>query len=506
MKKLYLILLYFCSWVTAYAQNTPVHYDTVYSAILEEKRALQIYLPKNYQPGSADKFDAVYVLDGEWNTSLTSTVYNFLAYAKFVPQDIIIIGINNPSKNNVNLRDRDFTPTHTDYVAVSGGADKFLTCIKDELMPYIQKNYPAKKKGSTLYGTSLGGLFALYAFLMEPHLFKSYLTVEPALWWDNYYLTGLAAKRLGEFTDLNNTVWIASRDGKAFQQMGIDGMDSVLRKHAPSDLIWKSVGYPDETHFSAIWKGIYDGLKFSYTGHLKEGDILINPMNGIVLKDKPFRLGCYNSAADSLIRYTIDGTPPTRASLRLKSENLLAFSDSKTLTLRSFSPRDEFNYERTSHFEVGDTLPSKPKPKGVNPGGLHYVYYEGDWNVMPDLKRLKPQRSGLADKSFDLNSLSNSTNFVCTLSGYLEITEAGYYTFEMESHEGTKVYLSDQLIIGNNNVPNFGERFIVPLNKGFYSFRVEYFRKKGGRPLKPVYIMPDGKNDFQIPLKMLYSR
>lgn len=504
MKKLFLILLSICSWATTHAQT--IHHDTIYSKILQEKRSIQIHFPKNYQPGSANKFDAVYVLDGEWNTSLTSTVYNFLAYAKFVPQDIIIIGINNPSQGDINLRDRDFTPTHTDYGPVSGGAEKFLAFIKDELMPYIQKTYPAKKEGSTLYGTSLGGLFTLYAFLMEPHLFKSYLTVEPSLWWDNYYLTGFAAKKLGELNNLNNTFWIASRDGKDFQQMGVKGMDSVFRKSAPSGLVWKAVGYPDETHFSTIWKGIYDGLKFSYTGHLREGNIRINPMNGIVLKDKPFRLACYNSAADSLIHYTLDGTDPTPVSSKLKRENLLAFSDSKTLTVRSFSPREEFNYEMKGDFVVGSTLPSLPKPRGVKPGGLHYVYYEGDWDVVPDLKRLKPQRSGIAGKDFNLGSLSGSTNFACILSGFLEITEAGYYTFEMESHEGTKIYLSDQLIIGNNNVPNFGERFIVPLEKGFYSFRVEYFRKKGGMALKPVYIMPDGKNDYQIPLEVLYSR
>jgi predicted alpha/beta superfamily hydrolase len=506
MRKLFLNLFTFCSWVTAHSQTAPVHYDTIYSEVLKEKRALQIYLPKNYQPGSADKFDAVYVLDGEWNTSLTSTVYNFLAYAKFVPQNIIIVGINNPSNDNVNLRDRDFTPTHTEYGPVSGGADKFLACIKEELMPYIQKTYPVKKEGSTLYGTSLGGLFALYAFLMEPQLFKSYLTVEPSLWWDKQYLTALAAKKLDDLNGLNNTVWIASRDGKAFQQMGVKAIDSVFRESAPPGLVWKTVGYADETHFSAIWKGIYDGLKFSYTGHLKEGSILINPMNGIVLKDKPFRLACYNSSADSIMRYTIDGTPPTPASSRLKSENLLAFSGSKTLTVRSFSPREEFNFERKGHFEVGSTLPPLVKPKGVKAGGLRYEYYEGDWDVVPNIKKVKPQRSGLAGNGFDLNNFSKSTNFACILNGFLEITEPGYYTFELESHDKTKVYLSDQLIIGNNNVPNFGERFIVPLDKGFYPLRIEYFYKKGGQPLKPVYIMPDGKNDYQIPLEVLYSR
>jgi hypothetical protein len=445
-------------------------------------------------------------LDGEWNTSLTSTVYNFLAFAKFVPQDLIIIGINNSSKNNINLRDRDFTPTNTEYGPVSGGGKNFLSFIKNELLPYIQENYPAKKEGSTLYGTSLGGLFVLYAFLMEPQLFKSYLTVEPSLWWDHNYLAGLASKKLNEMKSLNNTLWISSRDGIALQQMGINSIDSVLRHNAPPGLLWKTVGYANETHFSAIWKGIYDGLKFSYTGHLIEGNIRINPMNGIVLKGKPFRLSCYNLSADSLLRYTNDGTFPLWTSSRLKRENLMAFPDSKTLTVRSFSPREEFNYVSTGHFEVGRILPARAKPKGAKSGGLRYSYYEGDWNAVPDLKTLKPVRSGIADKDFDINKLSNSTDFVCELNGYLEITEEGYYTFEMESHDGTTVYVGDKLVIGNKNVENFGERFIMPLDKGFYSFTIKYYHKKGGKPLKPVYIMPDGKNDYQIPLEVLYSR
>ena len=499
-------MLFYCSWASTYAQHQDVRHDTLYSEILNEKRALQIHFPKNYQPGSETRFDAIYVLDGEWNTSLTSTVYNFLAFAKFVPQDLIIIGINNPSKDNTNLRDRDFTPTHTDYGPVSGGAEKFLAFLKNELLPYIHRTYPAKVEGSTLYGTSLGGLFALYAFLMEPQLFKSYLTVEPSIWWDNNYLTSFAAKKLDEMKDLNNTLWISSRDGNAFQQMGIKGIDSVFRKKAPPGLIWKSVGYPNETHFSAIWKGIYDGLKFSYTGHLIEGNIRINPMNGILLKEKPFRLLSYNLSSDSLLRYTIDGTSPVWTSPRLKRENLMAFSDSKKLTVKSLGPREEFNYVMTGHFEVGSVLPSRAKPKGAKSGGLRYSYYEGDWHALPDLKNLKPLRSGIADKDFDITKLSSSTSFVCVLDGYLEIGEEGYYTFEMESHDGTEVYLGDKLVIGNKNVENFGERFIVPLDKGFYPFTVKYLHKNGGQPLKPVYIMPDGKNDYPIPLEVLYSR
>ena len=76
----------------------------------------------------------------------------------------------------------------------------------------------------------------------------------------------------------------------------------------------------------------------------------------------------------------------------------------------------------------------------------------------------------------------------------------------MESYEDVKVYVGDQLVIGHDNVKNFGERFIVPLAKGFYPLTATYFHKKGGMPLKPIYIMPDGRNDYVIPPEVLYSK
>ena len=47
--------------------------------------------------------------------------------------------------------------------------------------------------------------------------------------------------------------------------MGIAQFESLLVLKAPKNLHWKVASYPNETHFSAIWKGIYDGLKFTYT-------------------------------------------------------------------------------------------------------------------------------------------------------------------------------------------------------------------------------------------------
>ena len=248
----------------ANGQNPNIRHDSLYSQVLKEQRNVEIIFPKKYIPNATDKFDVLYVLDGEWNTSLVEKLYEFQEYARFIPTNMIIVNVPNLYQNGVNMRDRDFTPTQTNNGSIAGGANNFLSFLKNELIPFVNKKYPTQIENNTLYGTSLGGLFAIYSYLHEPTLFRSYLTVEPSLWWDNGYLNKIAPQKLDGITGKKNTLWIASRDGNDYRDMGIAAFDSLLKLKAPGNLSWKIETYPNETHFSAIWKGVYDGLRFSY--------------------------------------------------------------------------------------------------------------------------------------------------------------------------------------------------------------------------------------------------
>lgn len=260
--------------IPAWTQTPIVQKDSLYSKYLQEQRLVEIIFPKSYKESSAEKYDVLYVLDGEWNTSLAVRVYEFLEYAKFIPTNIIIVSVPNCYKDGINMRDRDFTPTSietseeksasTKSSSISGGADKFLLFLKDELVPFVNKKCQVKIENNILYGTSSGGLFAIYAYLHEPTLFKSYITVEPSLWWDNEFVNKIASEKLKSKEGIRNSLWISSRDGGAQVGMGISRFDSLLTPSAPKYLQWKVEAYPNETHFSAIWKGIYDGLKFTY--------------------------------------------------------------------------------------------------------------------------------------------------------------------------------------------------------------------------------------------------
>ncbi|SHM03397.1 alpha/beta hydrolase-fold protein [Mucilaginibacter sp. OK098] len=493
------------------AQDTLIRHDTLYSKILQEKRPLQVIFPGDYLPGSSEQYEIIYVLDG--TSTFIQMEWNFLQGEGFIPKNMIMIGVEDTFHGDVNLRDRDFTPTRTN--PVSGGAKNFLAFFKEELMPYISVKYHAKPGGHTLYGGSLGGLFVMYAFLNEPMLFTSYVAVDPSLWWDNFYMHKLAVTKLDSVKNFHNTLWIAGRQGNPYHFMGTFGMDSLLQEKTPVGLDWKCTAYPNESHYSTNFKGFYEGMKYSYGGfyastggYNTSRTIFIKPRYGRVIKDKPFQLLCFNLVPELYIHYTVDGSAPVRSSPKLAGEiTLLSLSDNTKLRVKSFGMRDEYNKTDSGYFLTGEILPAMARPKNVQPGGLQYTYYEGEWDKLPDLKKLRPTQAGFAGKDFDVNHFGKQKSFVCVLDGHLEITRNGYHIFEMgDGNEYSKVFIGDTQLLGEHFVPENGEFYLLPLQKGFYPFRIVYVYKKGGGDLVPIYLKPEGIDDFPIAGKMLYSR
>lgn len=496
--------------VPAKAQDQLIQIDSLYSQILQEQRLLHIVFPKNYNPASTNKYEIVYCLDDI--ADFLTMEWGMLQWEGFIPKNMIMVGITNPKPNGVDMRDRDFTPTKT--WENTGGATNFLSFIKKELIPYINKKYKGSNDGNVLYGGSLGGLFVMYTFLTDPALFTSYIAIDPSLWWDDFMLPKTAASKLDSNKKLHNTLYIAGREGNAYNEMGVAAMDSVLRRKAPRGLDWTCVAYRNETHYSTNFKGFWDGLKFSYGGfyastggYSTSRKISIKPKRGIVLKDVPFNLTCYNLMADRYLHYTTNGTEPTSSSPKLAGDEtpILLARDSKVI-VKSIGVRSEYNKLDSAYFVIGKTLHSNTNPPKLKQGGLHYAYYQSTTDSFPDLKISKPASQGIAGKDFDVNKFTTDKNFACILTGYIKIEHTGYFILEMGGgNDHSRVYLNNQQVLGNHFIRDEGEMYLLPLQAGFYPFRIEYFHKKGEADLAPIYLKPQGKEDFAIPTEMLYS-
>ncbi len=155
------------------------------SIVAGQEYELHILLPANYNK-SNKKYPVVYLMDSQWDFPLVKCIYGEYYYDGFIPE-MIIVGVTwggvNPNPDS--LRARDYTPTKVQALPQSGGADNFLSFMKNELFPFIEKNYKADPGNRSLMGCSLGGLVTLYAFLTHTDMFNGYAAASPAVGWGN---------------------------------------------------------------------------------------------------------------------------------------------------------------------------------------------------------------------------------------------------------------------------------------------------------------------------------
>lgn len=436
--------------------------DSIYSEVLKEQRAIEVVLPDKYKPGSGERYEVTYVTDGEWNTKIVANLQRFAGY-QFMPPNIIV-SLPNTYINKENMRGRDLTPTHVAQNPSSGGADNYIAFLKTELIPYIEKKYPAKG-ARTYHGGSLGGLFGMYTFFKEPELFQSYTLSDPAFWWDNGFLMKMASAQLPSLPNPDRSIYFTGREGKALSGMGVKEMDSIFKANAPADLHWKMAVYSGETHNSMIFKTVYDGFKFTYEGYTSE-DVEFHPMTGIVLKDKPFNLYC--SPGEFLtVRYTTDGTEPTKTSPRITNE-VTPVTISSQLTMKTFDVRKDFDRTSKGNYKIGTVLPGVKKPGKIKPGGLDTL-------------------AGV-------------------IGGYIEAKEEGYYIFGlMHPSTNTKLSLGNQLLFDYNTATGNGkdQTYILPLAKGFYPIQIKY---TGNKAPDLIYLAPGKEEPGPIPADIQYHQ
>lgn len=168
------------------------------SRVEKRKYQITVYVPS--APPPLNGYPVIYLLDGN---SVFATMVEALRMQCHRPDKTgvvpaVIVGIgyqtNLPFAPN---RYYDFTsiPT-TEFSHTSdgtplpeqGGAEAFLTFIEEELKPQIESEFNINRRRQTIFGHSLGGLFALYVLFTRPNAFQSYIAGSPSLHWNKKFL------------------------------------------------------------------------------------------------------------------------------------------------------------------------------------------------------------------------------------------------------------------------------------------------------------------------------
>lgn len=150
------------------------------AAQLDRPFNIIVRVPQGYQ-SDGPPLPTLYLLDGGHTFPMLASYYQYLAFAEEAP-DIIIVGISYGADafQDGNFRGTDFTAKAVSR-AHYGGAPKFQSFLKNDLMPYIEGNYNSDSSKRMIFGQSLGGQFVLYTAQTQPSLFWGHIASNPAL-------------------------------------------------------------------------------------------------------------------------------------------------------------------------------------------------------------------------------------------------------------------------------------------------------------------------------------
>ena len=217
MKKLAFLLLFSAAiQVKAQTKNNNIiigKKDSVYSHILNEKREIWIYLPSSYNPeNSSKRFPVMYLLDGDAHFHSVTGLIQQLAggiNGNSIFPDMIVVGIPNTDRTRdlTHVASR-VTPDgrEADFLKSSGGGENFISFMRKELIPSIEKKYYTAPH-RMLVGHSFGGIVAINVLLNHTDLFNSYISIDPSMWWDKKALLHRAADVLPKENYHNKTLF-----------------------------------------------------------------------------------------------------------------------------------------------------------------------------------------------------------------------------------------------------------------------------------------------------------
>ncbi|MFN8240279.1 MAG: alpha/beta hydrolase-fold protein [Bacteroidales bacterium] len=464
LKSLTGVLLLMLLFVSASGQDGyTMKRDSLRSKVLGQDRKLAVFLPDGYDKSDL-KYPVIYVLDADGRDQHTVPTARFLFLNNRMPR-AIIVGVFNIDRNH------DFLPDSTKGSPTGGGADNFIKFFGEELIPYIDGKY--KSEGyNVLVGHSFGGLFAMHCLVTSPDLFNAYIAIDPSFWYNGLKMINVTNQQFAMKKNWAKVLFITGREGGPLKGMGVTNMDSLLKTSAPKELAWKVAAYADEDHGSVTFKSVYDGFRFIFDAG---GSFNVYPHTGVIPRGGVTYAFVENPSPS--LHYTLDGTEPTAASPVCHDTIIIR----KPCTLKVKSMKGNYSKSAviTRVFTEGEYQQGLKTIKNLKPG-LKYSYFEGTWDSVPDMTKMKPLGTGSVLEP-DLKFTAKKDSFAVRFEGYLHVEKQGIYYFWVTSDDGSKVYINSKLILDNDGLHDAGRPVVtmLPLSPGYYPLVIDYFEKTG---------------------------
>ena len=250
----------------------PIVIGTKYSLrsnILQEDREYWISIPDSYnnKESSYKRYPVLIVLDGNLHFKPIAGIVNYMSsdvYRSWKIPEMIVVAIQNVDRR------RDYTPDKVITVRANntGGGDRFLSFLEDELLPELDQKFRTAPY-RILFGHSLGGLLATHAYMKEKTLFNSFIAVDPSFGtWDSRTmdkkLDSLSEQSFERFIYIATANWgkrnIRNRDRHIRLY---EALNSKCKGELPAKLEY----FENENHSSVPIIAFHNGISAIFEGY-----------------------------------------------------------------------------------------------------------------------------------------------------------------------------------------------------------------------------------------------
>ena len=314
--------------------------DTITSKYLNEKRAIEIQLPRSYEIEADKNYPLMIVLDGDYMFNIVSGSVDYLSYWGDIPENLVV-GIN---QKDTRFQDSSVFDNIT-FTPISSTAS-FYDFIVNELIPYFSKNYRVSKF-IVIVGQERTANFANFFLLKNDPQIRGVISISPKISENmNRYLNENLSKTNSKI------VYTLSSSKRDFESIfkNVSELTASLDSIENKNLRFESLIFDKENHYILPSVSVPKSIRSTYSMY---SDI-----------DKIE----YDSIISKLETSPIDY-------LKNKYQLIKEFYDlDKTISMNDFMAIEEF-IEENEFFNLYDELSELAKQE--YPGTILPSYYKG---------------------------------------------------------------------------------------------------------------------------------
>jgi hypothetical protein len=255
-----------------------VHRFDVTSKAVGARYTIEVVVPSG-APATGSKLPTVYCTDWFILSDFLKALPGLMDMGHLT-EPFVLVGISQPGGPDAwaTARTRDFTPARPtdDYskrnvsasaVELAGGAGRFVSFLRDELIPRVESTCPADPSRRGFLGYSFGGLLGVQILAREPRLFHYYLLGSPSVWFNDYALALELQRAPAGSLESVRRVYVSVGEEESWEMLkGFGLVRGALSAKGLESPRLKTEIIPEAGHVGGMPISLYNGLRFLFRG------------------------------------------------------------------------------------------------------------------------------------------------------------------------------------------------------------------------------------------------